>query len=110
MGKLGLRAGEIPSILKTGETVLTEATSGRVASTMGGLAAAVAGGGGRNVEVNVNVKGGDAKVQQRKNSSGGVDIDVLIGNAIATDLAKGGPASRMIEGVYGLNRANGMRG
>jgi hypothetical protein len=109
-GKLGLQAGEIPSILKTGETVLTEATAGRVASTMGGLAAAAANGGGRNVEVNVNVKGGEAQVKQRKNSSGGVDIDVLIGNAIATDIAKGGVASRMIEQTFGLNRANGMRG
>jgi hypothetical protein len=77
---------------------------------MGGLAAAVASGGGRNVEVNVNVKGGEAKVQQRKNSSGGVDIDVLIGNAISSDLAKGGQVSQTLEGIYGLNRANGMRG
>jgi hypothetical protein len=39
-----------------------------------------------------------------------VDIDVLIGNAISSDLAKGGQVSQTLEGIYGLNRANGMRG
>jgi hypothetical protein len=112
MGKLGLRAGEIPSILKTGETVLTEATSGRVASTMGGLAAAVANGGGKgggNVYVTVEKGAGtDVKTKTRTDSNG--DIRVAISTMMAEDFARGGLASQMIEGVYGLNRANGMRG
>jgi hypothetical protein len=101
----GLKADEIASVLLRGETVLKRGMGKRVADTMGGLASAVGGGGA--VEVNVNVKGGDAQVKQRKNASGGVDIDVLIGNAIAKDVASNGVASQMIESAFGLNRANG---
>jgi hypothetical protein len=102
----GLKADEIASVLLRGETVLKRGMGKRVADTMGGLASAVGGGGA--VEVNVNVKGGDAQVKQRKNASGGVDIDVLIGNAIAKDVAGNGVASQMIESAFGLNRANGL--
>jgi hypothetical protein len=100
----GLKADEIASVLLRGETVLKRGMGERVASTMSGLAASAGGGG---VQVNVNVKGGDAQVKQRKNASGGVDIDVLIGNAIAKDVASNGVASQMIESAFGLNRANG---
>jgi hypothetical protein len=102
----GLKADEIASVLLRGETVLKRGMGQRVAATMGGLASAVGSGGG-GVQVNVNVKGGDAQIKQRKNSSGGVDIDVLIGNAIAKDVASNGVASQMIESAFGLNRANG---
>lgn len=102
----GLKADEIATVLQMGETVLKRGMGARVANTMGGLAAAAGGGG--SVQVNVNVKGGEAQVKQRKNSSGGVDIDVLIGNAIAKDFAGRGVGARTLETVYGLNRARGL--
>lgn len=110
MGKLGLQAGEIPSILKTGETVLTQAMSGRVASTMSGLASAVAsGGGGRGGNVYVTVEKGagtEVGVKQKRDANG--DILVAITTAVAQDIARGGVVSRTMASTFGLNRAGGL--
>jgi lambda family phage tail tape measure protein len=62
-----------------------------------GVAASGGGGSGGSVAVNVNVKnfGNDnVSVEQKKNSNGGMDIDLIVGQSAAKQMSKRGSALR----------------
>lgn len=98
----GIAGDEVPSILKRGEGVFTQAQ-------MKALAPAGSGG---NVSVNVTVVG-DAKVKQaeRPDGRGGKIIDILIEQVeakIAGNISTGnGPVPTALQSSYGLNRTAG---
>jgi hypothetical protein len=62
-------------------------------------------GGGSTTNVHVmNNSGSSATVTKKKNSQGGHDVMVQIGEAMASDVANGGPLGRSINQNLGTNR------
>lgn len=80
----GIVGDEVPIIARKGEVV---GWPNQLAAAYG-----ASGGGGSNVQVNVNVNntsGSDVQVQQQKNASGGVDLNVMVKQAVDSNIASG---------------------
>lgn len=70
------------------------------------------GGGAANVTVNhqiINNAGPDVKVETKatRQSNGNVQMQTILHQALANDLASNGPTARLLQNAYGLNRATG---
>jgi hypothetical protein len=80
---------------ENGPELVNMSPGGRVIPNGG----ASGGGGGGGTQVNVNVQnyGNDnVSVNQKQNSNGGVDLEVMVGQAAASQMAKKGSALRQV--------------
>ena len=62
------------------------------------------GGGGQNNQVVHNYTGQPAKVSKQRNSSGGTDMVMTIGDSMAHNMRSGGTLSRAVRDSFGLQR------
>lgn len=86
----GLKSDEYPAILQRGETVIPRdqrASDSRVVN---------------NINI-VNNSGAEVKTEEKPNSNGGVDLEVMIGNIAAKQLStRGTYANKAIRQNYGM--------
>lgn len=95
----GLGSREFAAVLEKGEHVLTSRMAGRAASVMSGLAS----GGGGNVYVDVhNYNGSSVTTDQSKRSNGDIDIQVVVDNINARNMARQGSATNRMGRAAGL--------
>jgi hypothetical protein len=79
---------------ENGPELVNMSPGGRVIPNGG---ASGGGGGGTQVNVNVQNYGNDnVSVNQKQNSNGGVDLEVMVGQAAASQMAKKGSALRQV--------------
>ncbi len=77
-----------------GETVLNQKAADNFRS--GGL--------GNSVSVTIiNQSGGEVQTRQTRNAGGGVDLEFMIGKAVAKDIKNGGPAHQAIRKTFATN-------
>jgi lambda family phage tail tape measure protein len=108
----GLARDEVPAILQTGEQVLSRAEVAASRASAGRSYPAMSAAGTVSMivpPININVinESGQAVEAQgtaRANNNGGIDIDVLVRNSIASDVAKNGPTAKLLQNTYGLRR------
>ena len=104
-----ISAGQVSVVGERGPEVFVPKQSGTIVPSGGGTSM-----GFGSVETKIDIKirnyGKDqVQTKTRQQGPGHEEIEIMIGNAVASDLRRGGRAAQMIESVYGTKRAGGRR-
>ncbi|PPQ34422.1 hypothetical protein CKO16_22465, partial [Rhodoblastus acidophilus] len=99
----GATGSAVPVIAHAGEVILNRAQQANVAGALSGGGGAVT----VNHQIINNAPGVEVETKATRQANGSVQMQTMLHQALARDLASNGPTARMIQNTYGLSRASG---